>query len=353
MYVDAADNLWVADVTNNRVLMFPNASFAVTAANGGIGGPATLVLGQNNFTDNSPGTTASTMSYPDGVYEDAAGNLYVSEAGNNRVLVFQNAASLSNGAAATYVLGQPDFVSNGSGDGADQLAYPYSITIVPGTSGSSTVLMVVEVGNYRVSIWTPLIPLPLLVTSFTGRLQPNGQALLQWQVSGQGAPSTGTAGTTTLEYSTRDTSGFTDVLSTQPVKPAISGYSYVHVSPAPGANYYRVKLTAPDGSATYSQVVTINVGSGAAGTGLSIYPNPAKSTVVVTLPQAGGSAAATGQAGTAVIEVYNPAGGLMQRLSTASTVNTMTVSGWAAGLYTVRVTQGGVSTTGSFIKVNE
>jgi sugar lactone lactonase YvrE len=343
LYVDAADNLWVADVTNNRVLMFPNASFAVNGTNGGIGGPATLVLGQTNFTDNSPGTTASTMAYPDGVYGDAAGNLYVSEAGNNRVLVFQNAASLSNGAAASYVLGQPDFTSNAAGDSADQLDFPYSVTIVPGTSGSSTVLMVVDQGNYRVTIWTPPTPLPLLLTSFTGRLQPNGQVLLQWQVSDEGAPGPGNAGTTTLEYSTTDTSGFTDVLNTQPVNPAVSGYSYVQVSPATGPNYYRVKLTLPDGSATYSQIVTINVDGSATGAGLSIYPNPASSTVVMMLPPLGN----------AMIEVYNSAGGLMQRLSTESIVNTLAVGRWAAGLYTVRVTQGGVSTTGSFIKVNE
>jgi len=49
------------------------------------------------------------------------------------------------------------------------------------------------------------------------------------------------------------------VLITQPVNPAVSGYSYVQVSPAPGANYCRVKLTAPDGSAAYSQIVTIMV----------------------------------------------------------------------------------------------
>jgi sugar lactone lactonase YvrE len=341
LYVDAADNLWVADVTNNRVLMFPNASFAVNATNGGIGGPATLVLGQTNFTDNSPGTTASTMSYPDGVYGDAAGNLYVSEAGNNRVLVFQNAASLPNGAAATYVLGQPDFTSNGSGDGADQLDYPYSVTIVPGTSGSSTVLMVVEEGNYRVSIWTPPTLLSLLANSFTGRLQSNGQALLQWQIPDEGGM--GVGGYTQLEYATHDTSGFTDVLNQQSLYPAIQNYSYLQVSPAPGANYYRLKLVAPDGSATYSQVVTINVGSGSTGAGLNIYPNPASGTVVVALLQTG----------TASIEIYNSAGGLMQRLSTTSTVNTLTIGGWAAGLYTVRVTQGGVSTTGSFIKVNE
>ena len=347
LYVDAADNLWVADVTNNRVLMFPNASFAVNATNGGIGGPATLVLGQTNFTDNSPGTTASTMSYPDGVYGDAAGNLYVSEAGNNRVLVFQNAASLPNGAAATYVLGQPDFTSNGSGDGADQLDYPYSVTIVPGTSGSSTVLMVVEEGNYRVSIWTPPTLLSLLANSFTGRLQSNGQALLQWQIPDEGGM--GVGGYTQLEYATHDTSGFTDVLNQQSLYPAIQNYSYLQVSPAPGANYYRLKLVAPDGSATYSQVVTINVGSGSTGAGLNIYPNPASGTVVVALPRPGGSMAGTA----AMIEVYNSAGGLMQRLSTTSTVNTLTIGGWAAGLYTVRVTQGGVSTTGSFIKVNE
>jgi len=341
LYVDAADNLWVADVTNNRVLMFPNASFAVNATNGGIGGPATLVLGQTNFTDNSPGTTASTMSYPDGVYGDAAGNLYVSEAGNNRVLVFQNAASLPNGAAATYVLGQPDFTSNGSGDSADQLDYPYSVTIVPGTSGSSTVLMVVEEGNYRVSIWTPPTLLSLLANSFTGRLQSNGQALLQWQIPDEGGM--GVGGYTQLEYATHDTSGFTDVLNQQSLYPAIQNYSYLQVSPAPGANYYRLKLVAPDGSATYSQVVTINVGSGSTGAGLNIYPNPASGTVVVALLQTG----------TASIEIYNSAGGLMQRLSTTSTVNTLTIGGWAAGLYTVRVTQGGVSTTGSFIKVNE
>jgi hypothetical protein len=338
IYVDAADNLWVADVLNNRVLMFPNASFAVNAANGGIGGSATLVLGQTNFTDNSPGTTASTMSYPDGVYGDAAGNIYVSEYNNSRILVFKNAATLSNGAAATYVLGQPDFVSNGTGDGASQLANPYSIFVA---SGTPTVLMAADLDNYRVMIFTPPTPLPLLLTGFTGRLQSNGQVLLQWQVSDEGGPGFGGDGTAALEYSSMDTSGFTDVLNTQPVNPAVSGYSYVQVSPAPGANYYRVKLTAPDGSATYSQVVMITVGSGAS-SGLSIYPNPASSTVVMMLPPIGD----------AVIEVYNSAGGVMQRLSTASTVNMLNVGGWAAGMYTVRVTQGGIATTGSFVKVN-
>jgi len=325
IYVDGADNLWVADFVYNRVMMFPNAA---TAANNEA---ATLVLGQPDFNSNAAGSTATTFNNPVGVYGDGDGNIYVSDYGNNRILIFANAASLSNGAAATYVLGQTNFTSTGTGDNANQLNSPTFLFV-----GSS--LLAADATNNRTLVYIPLVPLPLTLTAFTGRLQDNGQVLLQWQITDQGGPAGAMA---ELEYSTRDTSGFTAVLNTQPIDPAVSNYSYVQVSPAVGANYYRVKLTAPDGSATYSQVVTITVGSGSS-SGPSIYPNPASSTVVVTLPQAG----------TAMIEVYNSAGGLMQRSSTTSTVNTLSVGGWAAGLYTVRVVQGGLATSASFIKVN-
>jgi hypothetical protein len=294
-------------------------------------------LGQPDFNSNAAGSTATTLNNPVGVYGDGDGNIYVSDYGNNRILIFANAASLSNGAAATYVLGQTNFTSTGTGDNANQLNNPTFLFV--GTS-----LLAADATNNRIMIWIPLVPLPLTLTAFTGRLQDNGQVLLQWQVSDQGVPAGATA---ELEYSTRDTSGFTAVLNTQPVNPAVSNYSYVQVSPSVGPNYYRVKLTAPDGSATYSQIVTITIGKGAS-TALSIYPNPAVGTVVITLPQAGGSMAGAA----AMIEIYNPAGSLIQRLTTTSAVNTLNVGGWAAGLYTVRVTQGGIATTGSFVKVN-
>lgn len=335
IYVDGSDNLWEVELQNNRVMMFPNASTGGNnASTVGNGVEATLVLGQPTFYTNSPGTTASTMTTPYGIYGDAAGNIYVGDFGNNRILVFANAANLSNGAAATWVLGQTDFVSNGTGAGASQLSGPALLYIPP----SGAYLMAADAFNNRVLTWIPLVPLPLTLTSFTGSLQNNGQALLQWQISDQGGPA---GGYTQLEYSTHDTSGFTDVLNQQSIYPAASNYSYTQGSPAPGANYYRLRLVAPDGSATYSQIVTINVGSGASAA-LSIYPNPAVGTVVITLPQPG----------TAMIEVYNPAGGLIQRLSTTAAVNTLSVAGWAAGLYTVRVTQGGIATTGSFVKIN-
>jgi hypothetical protein len=348
IYVDGSDNLWEVEIQNNRVMMFPNASTGGNnASTTGDGVEATLVLGQPTFYTNSAGTTASTMSSPYGVYGDPAGNIYVGDFGNNRILVFANAAHLSNGAAATWVLGQTDFVSNGTGAGASQLGGP-AFLFIP-TSG--TYLMAADAVNNRVLTWIPLVPLPLTLTSFTGRFQSNGQVLLQWQLSGlgggAGAGGAPVGAMAELQYSTRDTSGFTAVLNTQPVNPAVSDYSYVQVSPAVGPNYYRVKLTAPDGSATYSQIVTITVGGSTGTTGLSIYPNPAQGSVVVTVPQAGGATI-----GTAEIGIYNSTGMLMERLVTGAAVNTIDITRLAAGLYTVRVTQGGIATTGSFVKVN-
>ena len=326
IYVDGADNLWVADFVDNRVMMFPNAA---TAANNEA---ATLVLGQPDFNSGAAGSTATTFNSPVGVYGDGNGNIYVSDYGNNRILIFANAASLSNGAAATYVLGQTNFTSTGTGDNANQLNAPTFLFV-----GKS--LLAADATNNRIMNWIPLVPLPLTLTSFTGRLQDNGQVLLQWQVSGSGgsAPS----GTFELQYATSDTSNFNTVLNTQPVNPAISGYSYLQVSPAPGANYYRLRLIAPDGSFTYSQIVTINVG--AVSTGLSIYPNPAHSSIAVSLPQ---------MSGTAVIGIYSSTGILMQWLVSGAAINTIDISRWAAGMYTVKVMEGNSTITSSFIKVD-
>ena len=329
IYVDGADNLWVTDEKFNRVLMFPNASTAASSE------AATKVLGQTDFTDDGSDVTASTFYYPIGIYGDGAGNIYVSEFYNNRILIFASAASLPNGSAASVVLGQTDFVSNGAGAGANQLSNPELLFITP--LGS---LLADDALNNRVLIYIPPVPLPLLLTSFTGRLQSNGQVLLQWQISDEGEPVPGQAGYTELEYATNATSGFTDVLNQQPIDPAAQNYSYLQVSPAAGTNYYRLRLILPDGSATYSQIVAVTVGSGA--TGLNIYPNPAQSNVAVKVPQTG----------KAEIDIYSITGMLIQRVVTGAVVNNIDISWLAAGMYMVRVVQGSSTVSGSFIKVN-
>lgn len=112
VYVDAAGRLWVTDLSNNRVLRFDNASNIPS------GSPADKVLGQPDFvtgTDNTGGISASSMLRPISVFGDAAGNLYVSDRDNRRVLRFNNAAAKDNGDPADGVLGQPDFVTTTAG----------------------------------------------------------------------------------------------------------------------------------------------------------------------------------------------------------------------------------------------
>jgi uncharacterized protein (TIGR03437 family) len=78
--------MYVADIGNNRVLAFKNPA-ALSAGN-----YASLVVGQQDFFSTlaqGPGTVLSTgLNSPTGVAVDSKGNLYVADAGNNRILRF-------------------------------------------------------------------------------------------------------------------------------------------------------------------------------------------------------------------------------------------------------------------------
>jgi sugar lactone lactonase YvrE len=132
-------NLFVADVSNNRVVMYSNAA---TLPNGSA---ATLVLGQSNFTTATAGLSASRMNGPVAVATDSSGNLYVADDNNARVLVFGNATTLSNGAAASTVIGQASFTTNATGSAANQLNAPNGLAV--DNSGN---LFVADFANNRV-----------------------------------------------------------------------------------------------------------------------------------------------------------------------------------------------------------
>lgn len=109
--VDAQGRLWVADYGNSRVLRFDNASSIATGAS------ADGVLGQADFTSRTPGVTQSTMNQPTGVFVDSNGTLWVADYRNNRILWFTDAATKadSDGANADGVVGQPDYTTSSSG----------------------------------------------------------------------------------------------------------------------------------------------------------------------------------------------------------------------------------------------
>ncbi|MBX3225300.1 MAG: hypothetical protein KF795_32645 [Labilithrix sp.] len=106
VWVDGG-RLIVADTGNHRVLVWNTLPTAD-------GQPADVVIGQASFASagpNGPGglATSTTLALPAAVLVDA-GRLFVADSGNNRVLVF-DAVPSSSGAAASRVLGQPDFSS--------------------------------------------------------------------------------------------------------------------------------------------------------------------------------------------------------------------------------------------------
>ncbi len=125
LFVDGSGILWVADLLNNRVLRFDNASFKSTGA------PADGVLGQSDFTKNSTGTTQAKMNGPSGVTVDQFGRLFVADANNHRVLRFDNAALKPNGANADGVLGQSLFTTSNAKTSVDGMNYPFDVAIDP------------------------------------------------------------------------------------------------------------------------------------------------------------------------------------------------------------------------------
>ncbi|NCS99575.1 hypothetical protein GW765_01180 [Candidatus Parcubacteria bacterium] len=84
---------------------------------------ADYVLGQSDFTSTANTTTQSGLYYPLSTAQDENGNyLFVVDAFNNRVLVYDLSGGITNGMNASYVLGQDDFVSRDAGVFQDSFA---------------------------------------------------------------------------------------------------------------------------------------------------------------------------------------------------------------------------------------
>ena len=127
MAVDAMGNLYVADAGNNRVLVY-NTPFNAASGEPGAGdGSADFVYGQlGAFTTrscNPGGANATTLCNPSGAAIDGAGNIYVADAGNSRVLEFAKAGNppVASDAIASRAYGQggvSDFSGTQCADGA-------------------------------------------------------------------------------------------------------------------------------------------------------------------------------------------------------------------------------------------
>ncbi len=127
--IDSGGNMWVADTGNNRVLRFP-----AHPSTGEIAESADLVLGQTDFITAEPGSSPTKLHAPSAIRFDSLGLLYVADAANDRVLVFE----------PPFVSGAPAAKTYGS-----QLHHPSSLEVDPFGRG----VWVVDSGNYMVELW--------------------------------------------------------------------------------------------------------------------------------------------------------------------------------------------------------
>lgn len=106
-------------------------------------------------------------------------------------------------------------------------------------------------------------------------------------------------------------------------------YSFVDNKPVQGTSEYRLEMVDKDGKYAFSEVKTIRTGLI---TGVSVYPNPARDFVNVTLGNASGFT---------LIRLFNQGGQLLQEKSTnnpGGTVVPLAVSGYPEGNYIIVVT---------------
>ncbi len=145
--VDANGDVFVADSGNGRVLRFP-APFAQPSNSQQL---PNLVLGQAGFSGPTiTDPTQQNMHTPWGLALLSNGSLAVSDAFDNRILVFTRPAGgdFQNGQAASIVLGQPNFTSIAKSNSTAGLYSPTAISV-----DSSDRLYVCDTGNNRVVVF--------------------------------------------------------------------------------------------------------------------------------------------------------------------------------------------------------
>lgn len=139
--------VFVADTGNNRILVWN--SFPASH-----GVQPDVAIGQPNLSTvfaNNGGMNAKTLSGPSMALA-SGGKLFVSDTGNNRILIY-NSIPTSSGAAADVVLGQAvwnEAFVNASGRSARTLNFPRDICI------ADSKLFVADTSNHRVLVWNSI-----------------------------------------------------------------------------------------------------------------------------------------------------------------------------------------------------
>jgi hypothetical protein len=108
-------------------------------------------------------------------------------------------------------------------------------------------------------------------------------------------------------------------------------FSYIDQHPTLGDNTYRLQQTNELGAVTYSAPVTIGYNSTSPNGDLTIYPNPSKAMITVTL----NTSSITTDVATA--DIYNTSGKLIEHKAVSSNSFTHDISSYQLGVYIIEL----------------
>lgn len=288
------------------------------------GGAASVVLGQPDFTSNNPGFNAAGLWGAIGVYGDVAGRIYVSSYDRSRVLIFEPSATLVNGSSASRVIGQTTFLAGTNGTNASKLHYPHFLFVEKD-------LWVADAYNSRVLAYHPAFALPLRVTYFSANWQAAGtQVQIKWNTIDEM-----NVAHFELQYSC-DGVRFDEVINRQQAKHGDHNmYSFLYTTARSGNHYYRLRTMDTDGNAILGPVISIK-STASVEPAITIYPNPLKGGLLYLQSNI---------AEQVKLEIFDVAGRLVKAVQATTLKKPVDVHELAAGMYTVRICyEGGVVT---------
>ena len=200
-------------------------------------------------------------------------------------------------------------------------------------SGNSDVAFVAYNNN---SIHPDQSLLPVKLSGFSGR-QVNDQVQLQWETASE---------SNTASFIAEKSSNGTRFTAMETIAAAGNSGTAMHYSctdkaPIAGRNYYRLRMVDKDGQFAYSAVRVINCTAGTTGS-LQLYPNPAKTYIVINHPFAGGNAQ---------LQIINLQGitVVKQNISPGVLQTKINLPVLPAGIYQLVCTNGEINFTGSII----
>jgi uncharacterized protein (TIGR03437 family) len=114
---------------------------------------ADLVLGKAEFDSSLTESSATSMSRPVSLAFTSTGDLWVADVAYNRILRFPQANGLANGSAADLVLGQPDFTTITAGTGTGDQAYSSLAAPLSVAIDASDRLYATDTSKPRIMVW--------------------------------------------------------------------------------------------------------------------------------------------------------------------------------------------------------